>query len=76
MVQSSQVVRSTKKKKHQKHKNQKKTSQGTIQQQSDTEDIPSHKKTKNSTYGIIPSANYTLIIAADYQSDQEVEMST
>ena len=49
MLQSSQGVRSTKKKKNQKHKNQKKTLKGTIQQQSDTVDIPSHQKPKNST---------------------------
>ena len=66
IVQSSQGVRATKKKKNQKHNNQKKTPQGTIQKQSDTADIPSHQKTKNSTYGIIPSENYTWTIAEDY----------
>ena len=40
MVQSSQGVRSTNNKKNQKHNNQKKTSQGKIQQQSNTADIP------------------------------------
>ena len=46
MVQSSQGVISTKKKRNQKHNNQKKTSQGTIQQQPDTADIPSQQKTQ------------------------------
>ena len=46
MVQSSQVVRPTKNKKHQKHNNQKKTPQGTIQKQSDTADITLHQKTQ------------------------------
>ena len=77
MVQSSQGVRSTNKKKYQTHNNQKKTTQGTLQQQSVTEDIPSQQnKTKNSRYGIIPSVNSTLMIAEDSQSDQEVEMNT
>ena len=46
MVQSSQGVRSTKKKKHQTHNNQKKTTQGTLQQQSETKDIPSQQKSQ------------------------------
>ena len=46
MVQSSQGVRSTKKKKHQIHNNKKKTPQGTLHQQSETEDIPSQQKTQ------------------------------
>ena len=46
MLQSSQGVRSTKKKKNKKHKNQKKPPQGTIQQQSDIADIPSQQKTQ------------------------------
>ena len=46
MVQSSKVVRSTNKKKHQTHKNQKETTHGTLQQQSETEDIPSQQKTQ------------------------------
>ena len=44
MVQSTQGVISTKKKKHQKHNNKKKTPQGKIQQQSDIAVIPSHQK--------------------------------
>ena len=46
MLHWSQGVRSTKKNKYQKHNNQNKPSQGTIQQQSDTADIPSQQKTK------------------------------
>ena len=46
MVQSSQGVRSKKKTKHQKNNNQKKTSQETIQKQSDTADILPQQKTK------------------------------
>ena len=46
MVQSSQGVRSTMKTKHQKHNNQKKTSQETIQQQSDTANILPQQKNK------------------------------
>ena len=46
MVQSSQVVRSTNNTKHKGHNNQKKMSQETIQQQSDTEDILLQQKTK------------------------------
>ena len=46
MVKSSQGVRSTNKKKNQKQNNENKTPQGTIQQQSDTADIPSHQKTQ------------------------------
>ena len=46
MVQSSQGVRSTKKKKYQKKKNLKKTPHGTIQKLSDTEDNTSHQKTQ------------------------------
>ena len=72
MVQSLQGVRSTKMNKYQKHNNQKKPSQGTIKQQSDTANIPP----KNSTYGISPSANCTLMIAADYPFHQELEMNT
>ena len=46
MVQSSQGVRSTKKKKHQTHNNQKRTTKGTLQQKSETKDIPSQQKTQ------------------------------
>ena len=46
MVQSSQGLRSTKKKKYKTHNNQKKTTQDTLQQQSGTEDIPLQKKTR------------------------------
>ena len=46
MVKSSQGVISTNNTKHQKHNNQKKTSQETIQQQSDTADILPQQKTK------------------------------
>ena len=46
MVQSLQGVRSTKKTKHQKHNNQKKKSQETIQQQSDTADILPQQQNK------------------------------
>ena len=46
MVQSSKGVISTKNTKHQKHNNQNKTSQETIQQQPDTADILPQQKTK------------------------------
>ena len=46
MVQSSQGVRSTKKKKHQTHNNKNKPTQATLQKQSEAEDIPPRKTKK------------------------------
>ena len=52
MVQSSQGVRSTKKKKHQTQNKQKKPTQGTLQKQSEAEDIlPQQKKTRTTHMG-------------------------
>ena len=72
----SQGVISTKKKKDQTHNNQKKPTQGTLQKQSEAEDIPPHKKTKNFTYGISPSVKSTLMILENSQSYLEAEMNT
>ena len=46
MVQSSQGVRSTKKNKHHANNNKKKPIQGTLEKQSEAEDIPPPKKTQ------------------------------
>ena len=56
--------------------NKKKPSQETIQQQLDTADMLTQQKTKESTYGINPSENCTLMIATDSPSDHKVEMNT
>ena len=76
MVQSLQVVVSTKKTKHQSRGNKKVPDQITLEKKSEEKDIPPPLKKKNSTSGINPSVNSTLMILGDFQFDTEVVMSS
>ena len=76
MVQSSLEVRSTKKKKHQTHKNQKKQTQGTIQKQSEAEDITPHQKTQELHIWYQPISKLYTDDCGRFPIDQEVEMNT
>ena len=76
IVQSSQGVRSTKKTKHQKHNNQKKTSQETIHQQSDTADILPQQKTKEIHIWDQPIRKFYTDDCCRFPIRSQVEMNT